>query len=128
MTEAKERKQRKKKNLRVATGRLNESITRLDAARSLSLFNHAQGNAILDTATGIEVLQFGVDGSIDSQGAGQTVQSNKGGVAYLLGDCIQSDRRDAGGSGRSHDVRECTECTTVRCGEEGRFRLLRPAR
>jgi hypothetical protein len=25
-------------------------------------------------------------------------------------------------------VRECTECTTVRCGEEGRFRLLRPAR
>jgi hypothetical protein len=79
-----------KKNERVATGRLYEGVARLDATLSLGLLYHAQGNAVLDTATGIEVLQFGINGGIDSEAAGQTVQANKGGVADLLGDGVQS--------------------------------------
>jgi hypothetical protein len=80
---------RERENVRVATGRLDEGVARLDATLFLGLLDHAQGNAILDTAAGIEVLQFGVHGSIDSKAAGQTVEANKGCIANLLGDGIQ---------------------------------------
>ena len=83
---------------RIATGGFDEGVTRLDATRSLCLLDHAQGNAILHTATGIEVFQLGIDSSIDSEAAGQAIQSDERGIADLLGDGVESDRRNAGGS------------------------------
>lgn len=95
-----------KKNLRVATGGLDQGVARLDTTGPLCLLNHAQGNAILDTAAGIEVLQLGVDGGIDTQAAGQTVQSDQRGVADVLGNSIQRHWRNSGFSRGSHDGKE----------------------
>lgn len=92
-------------NVRVTTGRLDQRVARLDAPGFLRLFDHAQGNAILDASSRIEVFQLRINGRFDSQTLRKAVETHQRGVSDVLRDGIQGHRRDArGGDGGHSDV------------------------
>jgi hypothetical protein len=68
----------------------------VNAARGLGSFDHAQGDAVLDTATGVEKLELSIDGGLETEGLRDLVKANKRGVADLLGDGRHDDRRVSG--------------------------------
>lgn len=89
---------------RIPTGRLDQGISRLYAAGSLGLFDHSQSNAVLDTSSGIEILQFRIYSSLDSKAFRKPVQSDKRGIADVLCNGIEGQWRHcrAGYGGHDH--------------------------
>jgi hypothetical protein len=95
--------------LRVTTRWLYERVTGLYPSRSLRLFNHAQRDAILDTSSGIEILQFGIYCCLYSQALWYFVQPHHGRVADLLCNGVQHCWWDRGLRHRRHDGRALCE-------------------
>ena len=86
-----------KTNASVSGGGFDQGgLVGVDAARRLGSFDHAQGDAILDTAASIEELKLCVDGGLETERLGDLVQTNEGGVADLLGDGRHDDRGVSG--------------------------------
>jgi len=99
--------------LRVSTGRLDQSVTRLDTATLLSLFNHAQSDSILDATASAEKFGLNVDIALDTQRLGNLVKSDKRGVADKF-----SRRMDGGSAGLN--VRDLRRHFGGLCVNEGK--------
>ncbi|CAM5647137.1 hypothetical protein SHIRM173S_03788 [Streptomyces hirsutus] len=63
----------------VAAGRLDDGAARLQLSALLRRLDHAQGDAVLHRATGVEVLHLGQDGRPDA--VGDVVEPHERGVA-----------------------------------------------
>jgi hypothetical protein len=107
--------------LRVSTGRLDQSVTRLDTATLLSLLNHAQSDSILDATASAEKLGLNVDIALDTQRLGNLVKSNKRGVADKF-----SRRVDSGSAGLNvRDLRRHFGGLCVNEGKRKKWILIR---
>jgi hypothetical protein len=86
-------------NAGVAAGGLDEhAVSGSDAAFLLSGLDHAQGNAVLDGAAGVEELAFGVDLAVDAERLGDAVEADERGVADVLEDAVHDGGRLARGA------------------------------
>lgn len=68
----------------LTTGGLDDRPARLDEAISLCVLDHAQANAVLDAAAGVEVLTLGQQFTLQTVVFGDVVQANERRVADLF--------------------------------------------
>ena len=87
---------------RIATGRLDQRISRLDAARTLCLFNHSQSDSVLDASSSIEILQLRIYIGFNPEALWEPVESDEGRVPDMLSDGIDSRRRHDGSGYGGH--------------------------
>lgn len=67
--------------LRVAAGRFDKCISRLDATRFLSFFHHAQRDTIFHTASRIEKFDLGINFGLNAQALWDFIQPHQRRVA-----------------------------------------------